>query len=165
VSFTRIGDIAARLIADPARLVAAAQDTQRNGGDEPVAQGMCPSPSPMRRAVEETAAQFMNEVPEFFAPYSGERGERLASASSELNKKDGANPASVARGVVRQTTGEPGGLASVESLPVGRSIVMVAPAVAPRKRQAPKVSAMIIDLATYRAVHSPTTQSARSGTA
>jgi hypothetical protein len=57
MAFTRIGDIAARLIADPAKLAAAAQDTQRNeGGREPVAKGVSPSSLPVAQASGRTDA-------------------------------------------------------------------------------------------------------------
>jgi hypothetical protein len=88
------------------------------------------------------------EIPTSPSKASTEQG---VTGGNAVMKRTGAEtPASDARGVVRQTTASLEEVASVASLPVGRSIVMVSKAVAPRKRQAPKVSAMIIDLAIYR---------------
>jgi hypothetical protein len=138
VSFTRIGDIAARLIADPAKLAAAAQDTQRNGGDEPVAQGMCPSPSPMRRAVEETAAQFMNKKGEARSPASGSSGD---------SKREGDN-------------------APASRLDLGGRLKLVSTTCEPTHR--PNSGRPIRRVGSHLVLvssHSPTTQSAKSGTA
>ncbi len=82
-------------------------------------------------------------------PIASTSGGPLGGKLNEGAGKDGDPTQPIARDV-RQTT-KPFGAASIASLPVGRSIVMASPAVRPRKRQAPKVSAMIIDLSIHRA--------------
>jgi hypothetical protein len=79
MAFTRIGDIAARLIADPAKLAAAAQDTQRIRGDEPVTQGVGPSSSRMLSTVEGQASNGIGkgaeaETPAQLCPAGGVTG-------------------------------------------------------------------------------------------
>jgi hypothetical protein len=136
----QIGEIAAKLISDPKRLVAAANE---------------------RCGTELGTGQPGEEIPTSPSKASTEQG---VTGGDAVMKRTGAEtPASDARGV--HQTIEPFGAASIASLTVVRSIVMVAPAAAPRKRQAPKVSAMIIDLATYRAVHHRPAQLSKSGTA
>lgn len=128
MAFVSIGTLASDVL-HKAKLAAAAQDTQRNeGGREPVAKGVSPSSLPIAQATA-----------------GGPK--RAIGMGKDRSPKA---PVSDARGNVRQTTASLEVLASVASLPVGRSIVMASKAVAPRKRQAPKVSAMIIDLTIYR---------------
>jgi hypothetical protein len=80
-------------------------------GDEPVTQGGGPSPSPIAAAVGGDPVREWNEVPEFFAPYSGERGkgpseQAPGSEWNEVARKEASaeTPASASREEVRVET-------------------------------------------------------------
>lgn len=99
MKFTRIGVIAARLVADPAKLQAAANEAPRKGSDRPgTGEEDLPDLSLVALDGEGTGAQ-------------------------RDGKKAGAEtPASDAQGSVRQTAGRGRKMRLVASLPVGRGL-------------------------------------------
>jgi hypothetical protein len=139
MAFVSIGSLATNVL-HKARLQAAANEAPRKGGDGPMSQGEGEplSPSPIAR--------------------SG--GGDTESNSNEVVGKRGNAAPPVARGV--HQTIEPFGAASIASLTVVRDMA-VARNARPSVRRAP-VSATVISMAAWRAVHSPTHEM-RSGTA
>lgn len=135
----QIGEIAAKLISDPKRLVAAANET---------------------RGHELGTGQPGEEIPTSPSKASTEQGVTGGNAELVVGKRGNAAPP-VARGV--HQTIEPFGAASIASLTVVRDMA-VARNARPSVRRAP-VSATVISMAAWRAVHHRPAQLSKSGTA